>query len=40
MATGGLSRLIADNTDLIDQVDGQLILDGLRMIYQRQVRKA
>ena len=40
VATGGLSRLIADNTDLIDQVDGQLILDGLRMIYQRQVRKA
>ena len=30
VATGGLARLIADNT-----VDGRLILDGLRIIYQR-----
>ena len=35
VATGGLARLIADNTDLIDVVDGQLILDGLRIIYER-----
>ena len=35
VATGGLARLIADNTDLIDVVDSQLILDGLRIIYER-----
>lgn len=35
VATGGLARLVADNTDLIDVVDSQLILDGLRIIYQR-----
>ena len=36
VATGGLARLIADNTDIIDIVDGQLILDGLRLIYEKQ----
>lgn len=35
VATGGLARLVADNTDLIDVVDDQLILDGLRIIYGR-----
>lgn len=35
VATGGLSRMVADNTDLIDVVDEDLILDGLRFIYQR-----
>ena len=35
VATGGLSRIVADNTDQIDVVDGQLILDGLRILYQR-----
>jgi type III pantothenate kinase len=35
VATGGLARLVADNTDLIDVVDGQLILDGLRILYER-----
>lgn len=35
VATGGLARLIADNTELIDVVDSQLILDGLRIIYER-----
>ena len=39
VATGGLARLIADNTDLIDVVDSQLIVDGLRIIYERY-RKA
>lgn len=34
VATGGLSRLIAENTTLIDTVDRNLTLDGLRMIYQ------
>ena len=36
IATGGLAAMIAENTELIDVVDGQLILDGLRMLYQRQ----
>ena len=35
VATGGLSRLVADNTSMIDVQDGVLTLDGLRMIYQR-----
>ena len=35
VATGGLSRMVADNTDLIDVVDEELILDGLRLIYRR-----
>ena len=39
VATGGLARLIADNTDMIDVVDGQLILDGLRIIYERYKRE-
>lgn len=36
VATGGLARLIADHTDLIDTVDDWLILDGLYSIYQKQ----
>ena len=36
VATGGLSRMVADNTGLIDVVDPQLVLDGLRMIYERE----
>ena len=35
VATGGLARMVADNTDLIDVVDSGLVLDGLRIIYQR-----
>lgn len=35
---GGLSRLVADNTELIDVVDPQLVLDGLRIIYERARR--
>ena len=34
VATGGFARLIADNTDVIDVVDAQLILDGLVSIYE------
>ena len=36
IATGGLARMVADNTELIDIVDPQLVLDGLRIIYQRE----
>lgn len=35
VATGGLARLIADNTDMVDAVESQLVLDGLRLLYQR-----
>lgn len=35
VATGGLCRLVSENTRLIDVVDLQLTLDGLRMIYER-----
>ncbi len=37
VATGGLARLIAENTDMIDLVDPQLILDGLRLLYLRHI---
>lgn len=35
VATGGLARLIADNTDLVSHVDASLILEGLVLIYRR-----
>ena len=36
IATGGLARMVAENTDLIDVVDPQLVLDGLRILYERR----
>ena len=39
VATGGLARMIADNTTLIDIVDSQLIVDGLRIIYERHQKQ-
>ena len=39
-ATGGLARLIADNTGLIDDVDPSLILEGLLLIYKRYKEQA
>lgn len=38
VATGGLGRLIADETDAIDVYDSALTLDGLRLIYEKNVR--
>ena len=35
IATGGLSRMIAQQTDQIDIVDTTLTLDGLQLIYDR-----
>ena len=35
VATGGLAQLVADNTEEINKVDDTLILDGLRIIYDR-----
>jgi type III pantothenate kinase len=35
IATGGLARKIAPETDMIDIVDDNLMLDGLRLLYDR-----
>lgn len=35
IATGGLSRMIAQQTDMIDIVDTSLTMEGLRIIYDR-----
>ncbi len=35
VATGGLGRTIADETDAIDVYDSALTLDGLRIIYEK-----
>ncbi|MCI9142722.1 MAG: type III pantothenate kinase [Lachnospiraceae bacterium] len=40
VATGGLGRLIADETDAIDTYDSFLTLDGLRIIYEKNRRPA
>ena len=38
VATGGLGRTIADETDAIDVYDSVLTLDGLRIIYEKNRR--
>ena len=35
IATGGLGKIIAKETECIDLYDPQLTLNGLRMIYDR-----
>lgn len=35
VATGGLGRIIADETDAIDVYDSSLTLDGLRILYEK-----
>jgi type III pantothenate kinase len=35
IATGGLARLIVDDSRFIDTIDDMLTLDGLRLIYER-----
>ncbi|MCR1899060.1 type III pantothenate kinase [Irregularibacter muris] len=37
IATGGMAALISSETKTIDQVDSLLTLDGLRIIYQRNL---
>lgn len=40
VATGGLGRIIADETEMIDIYDSSLTLDGLRILYEKnQIRK-
>lgn len=38
VATGGLGRIIADETDAIDIYDPFLTLEGLRLIYERNTK--
>lgn len=38
VATGGLGRIIADETDAIDVYDSTLTLEGLRLIYNKNRR--
>ena len=38
VATGGFADFIAKETDLIDIVDNDLTIDGLRMLFQRSSR--
>ena len=38
VATGGLSRVFADDTDMIDIYDPDLIFKGMLHIYERNVR--
>ena len=38
VATGGLGRIISDETDAIDIYDSSLTLDGLRLIYEKNRR--
>jgi type III pantothenate kinase len=40
VATGGLGRIIADETDAIEIYDSHLTLDGLRLIYERNVKRS
>jgi len=35
IATGGLARLVADDSKFIRTIDDMLTLDGLRLIYER-----
>ena len=35
VATGGLGKIIAAETDVIDIYDSQLTLKGLRIIYEK-----
>ena len=37
VATGGLGRMISEETDSIDIYDSALTLDGLRIIYEKNV---
>lgn len=37
IATGGFASMIAENTDVIDVVDENLLLDGLRILAERAV---
>ena len=35
IATGGLAKFIAPEAESIDEVNGRLVLEGLRIIYEK-----
>ncbi|SHK03815.1 pantothenate kinase [Clostridium cavendishii DSM 21758] len=35
LATGGLAKLIGDETNVIDKIDAQLTLEGLKILYEK-----
>ena len=39
IATGGMARLIAGKSGVIDHIDGLLTLKGLRLIYEKNMRQ-
>ncbi|MBR4027329.1 MAG: type III pantothenate kinase, partial [Lachnospiraceae bacterium] len=39
VATGGLGRIIANETDTIDVYDPNLTLKGINLVYKKQNRK-
>ncbi len=39
IATGGMARLIASKSGVIDHIDGLLTLKGLRLIYEKNIRQ-
>ena len=39
IATGGMARLIAGKSGVIDHIDGLLTLKGLRLIYEKNTRQ-
>jgi len=39
IATGGLAAVVASESRMIDEVDDMLTLEGLRIIFQRNVKK-
>ncbi|XMB85720.1 type III pantothenate kinase [Mycoplasmatota bacterium WC44] len=39
IATGGLARTISEYTDTIDEVDSFLTLEGLRILYNKNINK-
>jgi type III pantothenate kinase len=40
VATGGLAKFIAPETESIDEVNGRLVLEGLRIIYEKNKAEA
>lgn len=40
VATGGLGRLIAQETDTIDIYDSHLTMEGLRILYEKNKKPA
>lgn len=40
IATGGLAKFIAPEADSIDEVNGRLVLEGLRIIYEKNRNEA